>query len=141
MAFKPGHSAFILLDGANGVGTNVSTYGDDFSFPYSIEMLDTTTFGSSVKRFIPGLAGGDTLSISGPLDVALHSQVVGMLAAQAAGTAGFTIVYGPGGSVAAGVKQSAEVLVASYETSTGVAGRGEFSCSLQVDGAVTHTTW
>lgn len=141
MAFKAGHNAYIGLDNAAGAVQNVSTYGDDFSFPYTVEMLDVTTFGSSVKRFIPGLAGGDTLSVSGPLDVTLHSQIVGMLAAQAAGTAGFSLLYGPGGSVSGQPKQSAEVYVASYETSTGVAGRAEFSASLQVDGAVTHTTW
>lgn len=141
MAFKPGHGAYIGLDNAAGAVQNVSTYGDNFSFPNTVEMLEVTTFGSSVKRFIPGLAGGDTLSLSGPLDVTLHSQIAGMLAAQAAGTAGFSILYGPGGSVASQVKQSAEIYVASYETSTGVGGRAEFSASLQVDGAVTNTTW
>ena len=141
MAFKPGHLAWLMLDGANGGGTNISTYADNFSFPQSVEMLETTTFGSSVKRFIPGLAGGDTLTASGPLDVALHSQFGSMLAAQAAGTAGFTLVYGPGGSVAAQVKQTVEVLVASYEVSTGVGGRVEYSASLQCDGAVTNAVW
>lgn len=141
MAFQPGYKAFILLDGANGAGTNVSAYGDDFSFPTSVEMLDTTTFGSAVKRFIPGLTGGDTLSLSGPLDTALYTQVTGMLAAQAAGTAGFTLVFGALGSVASSPKQTVECLVASFEISTGVAGRGEFSASLQVDGAVTNATW
>jgi len=141
MAFKPGHGAFIGLDNAAGAVQNVSTYGDNFTFPHTVEMLDTTTFGSSVKRFIPGLAGGDTLTVSGPLDVTLHSQIAGMLAAQAAGTAGFSILYGPGGSVASQAKQSAEVYVASYETSSSVSGRAEFSASLQVDGAVTHGTW
>lgn len=141
MAFKPGHSAYIGLDNAAGSVQNVSTYGDDFSFPQTVEQLEVTTFGSSVKRFIPGLAGGDTISLSGPLDVTLHSQIAGMLAAQAAGTTGFSILYGAGGSVASQPKQSAEVYVASYEVSTGVAGRAEYSCSLQVDGAVTNTTW
>lgn len=140
MAFKAGHNAYIGLDNAAGSVQNVSTYGDDFSFPHTVEMLDVSTFGSSVKRFIPGLAGGDTLSVSGPLDTTLHSQIAGMLSAQAAGTAGFSILYGPGGSVSGLPKQTAEVYVASYETSTGVAGRAEFSASLQVDGAVTHTT-
>jgi len=141
MAFQPGYKSYILLDGANGVGTNVSPYGDDFSFPISVEMLDTTTFGSAVKRFIPGLTGGDSVSLSGPLDTALYTQVTGMLAAQAAGTAGFTLVFGALGSVASAPKQTVEVLVASFEISTGVAGRGEFSASLQVDGAVTNATW
>ena len=141
MAFKPGHGAYIGLDNAAGSVQNVSTYGDNFSFPQTIAMLDVTTFGSAVQRFIPGLAGGDAVSVSGPLDVTLHSQIAGMLSAQAAGTAGFSILYGPGGSVSGQVKQTAEVLVSNYTTSTGVSGRAEFSATLQVDGAVTNTTW
>lgn len=142
MAFRPGHLAYIGLDNAAGAVQNVSQYADNFSFPYTIEQLETTPFGTTgVKRFIPGLAGGDTLTISGPLDTTLHSQVAGMIAAQAAGTAGFSVIYGAGGSVSGQPRQNAEVYVASYETSTGVAGRAEFSASLQVDGAVTHTTF
>lgn len=144
MGFSPGYKAYILLDGANGAGTNLSTYGDDFSFPQSTEMLEVTTFsaaGTSSKRFIPGLNGGDTVSLSGPLDTALFTQVTGMKAAQDAGTAGFTLVYGPAGSVTSAPKVTAEVLVSSFEISTGVAGRAEFSASLQVDGAVTNATF
>ena len=141
MAFKPGYLTYLGLDNAAGAVQNVSPFADNFSFPQTVEMLEVSPFGSSVKRFIPGLAGGDTLTVSGPLDVTLHSQIAGMLAAQAAGTAGFSILYGPGGSVASQVKQTAEVYVASYEVSTGVGGRAEFSASLQVDGAVQNTTW
>lgn len=144
MAFSPGYKAYILLDGANGAGTNVSTYADDFSFPQSTEMLEVTTFsaaGTNSKRYIPGLNGGDTISVSGPLDTALFSQITGMKAAQSGGTAGFTLVYGPAGSVASAPKVTAEVLVSSFEISTGVAGRAEYSASLQVDGAVTNATW
>lgn len=141
MAFKPGHLAYIGLDNAAGAVQNVSTYGDDFSFPYTVEMLETTTFGSSVKRFIPGLAGGDTLSLSGPLDTTFHTQIAAMLGTQAAGGSSFSILYGPGGSVSGQPKQSAEVFIASYEISTGVGGRAEYSASLQVDAAVTHSTW
>ena len=141
MAFQPGHKAWLMLDGANGAGTNVSTYADNFSFPQSVEMLETTTFGSSVKRFIPGLVGGDTLTMSGPLDVALHNILSGIKSAQEAGTASFTLVYGPGGSVASQAKQSAETYVASIGVSAGVGGRSEWSASLQVTGAVTNGTW
>lgn len=141
MAFNAGHKAFILLDGANGAGTNVSTYADDFTFPQSTEMLETTTFGSSVKRFIPGLNGGDEVSMSGPLDTALFTQLSNMKAAQDAGTASFTVVYGPAGSVAAAPKVTAEVLVAGIEYTTAVGGRVEYSATLQVDGAVTNASW
>lgn len=141
MAFKPGHLAFLLLDNAAGTPTNVSQYADDFSFPQSTEMLETTVFGSSVKRFIAGLNGGDSLSLSGPLDTVLHAQLGSMKAAQDAGTAGFTVTYGPAGSVAGQPKVTVEALIASYEISTGVGGRVEFSSSLQCDGAIVNSTW
>lgn len=141
MAFKAGHLAYIGLDNAAGSVQNISSFTDNFTFPQAVEQLDVSVHGSAVKRFIPGLSGGDVLSVSGPLDVTLHSQIAGMLSAQAAGTASFSILYGPGGSVSGQAKQSAEVLVASYQTSTGVSGRAEFAATLQVDGAVTNTTW
>jgi hypothetical protein len=50
-------------------------------------------------------------------------------------------VYGPAGSVASTMKQTAEVLIASFETSVGVGGRAEFSATLQIDGAVANSTW
>lgn len=138
----PGYQAFILLDGANGAGTNVSAQADDFSFPQSREMLETTVFGTlGNKEFIAGLKNGDTVPISGPLNTAFHTQLTGMLAAQDAGTASFTVLYGPGGSVVTRPSISAEVLVASIEYSTGVGGRLEYSSSLQVTGAVTNTVF
>lgn len=144
MAFSAGYRAYVLLDGANGAGTNVSTYADDFTFPQSTEMLEVTTFsaaGTNSKRFIAGLTGGDEISLSGPLDTAFYSQVAGMKAAQDAGTASFTLVYGPAGSVASAPKLTAEALLSSFEISTGVAGRVEYSASLQIDGAVANSTW
>lgn len=141
MAASPGYKAFLLLDGANGVGTNVSPYSDDFSFPQSTEMLEVTVFGSTSKRFVAGLNGGDTLSLSGPLETALYTQLTNMKAAQDAGTASFTMIYGAAGSVTTFPKQTVECLVANFEVSTGVAGRGEYSASLQVDGAVTNSVW
>lgn len=141
MAPSPGHKAFILLDGGNGGGTNLSSYMDDVTFPQSTETLDVTVFGTTSKRFIPGLNGGDTISLGGPLETVLYTHITGMKAAQDAGTTGFTLVYGPAGSVATYPKQTVETYVASFEISTGVAGRGEWSATLQVDGAVTNAVW
>jgi hypothetical protein len=141
MAFKAGHLAYIGLDNAAGSVQNISTYADNVSFPQQVAMLDVTTFGSSVKRFIPGLSGGDQVTISGPMDVTLYSQLTGMVAAQAAGTAGLSLLYGPGGSVSGQPKISAEVYVIGPQVSSGVGGRAEMSFTLQVDGAVTNATW
>ena len=141
MAFTPGYKAWVMLDGANGAGTNISAYADNLTFPQSTEMLEVTPFGSASKRFIAGLDGGDTIGVSGPLDVALHSILTNCRAAQTAGTTSFTLVYGPAGSVASAPKLTVEVLVAGIEYSSSVGGRNEFSTSLQVDGAVTNATW
>lgn len=141
MAFSPGYKAWVMLDGANGAGTNISAYVDNFGLPYSTEMLDVSVFGSATKRYIPGLAGGDTFSMSGPLETGFATIVHGILAAQAAGTASFTAIYAPAGSASGLPRATAEVLVASYEVSTGVGGRAEYSASLQLDGAVTFATW
>ena len=137
MAFQAGYKTRILLG-----DFSMSPKLASFSAPVTVEVLDDTTFGDDgVKRFIPGLNGGDSVSVSGPLDVTLHSQIAAMKSAQDAGTAGFSIVYGPAGSVASQPKVSCEVYVASYEISSGVGGRVEYSASLQVDNAVTNSTW
>lgn len=144
MAFSAGYKAFWQLDNAAGSLQNLSTYADDITLPQSTEMLEVTTFsaaGTNSKRFVPGLNGGDEVSVSGPLDTTLYSHITGMKAAQDAGTAGFSVVYGPAGSVASAPKQTCEAYVSKFEISTGVGGRAEFSASLQIDGAVTNTTW
>jgi RecA/RadA recombinase len=75
------------------------------------------------------------------LDVALGTFVAALKAAQAAGSSTASVVYGPGGSVAGQIRQNAEVYVSSYDVSSGVGGRVEYSASLQVTGAVLNGTW
>ena len=141
MAFKAGKGSFILLDGVAGTGVNISAYADSFSFDQPVDTHDVTVFGANAKSFIVGLTDGGAASLSGPLDVALGTFIAGLKAAQAAGSASSTLVWGPGGSVAGQVQQSAEVFVSNYGVSSGVGGRVEFTASLQISGAVTNTTW
>lgn len=141
MAASAGKSAWVMLDGANAGGTNVSQYHDSFSWPQTVQQLETSTFGTTPKQFIPGLTDGDTVAVSGPFDTALYSLVTGLKAAQAAGSSTSTLVYAPGGSVASSAKISAEVYVASFTVNSTVGGRNEWSASLQVTGAVTNGTW
>jgi len=141
MAFKAGKDAFILIDSVAGTPVNVSGYADNVSFPQPVDMQEVTAFGDDDKAFVPGLANGGQVSISGPLDVALGTFVAALKAAQSAGSTSATFTYGPAGSVSGQIKQSAEVYVSAYDVSTGVGGRVEFSASLQVTGAVTNGTW
>lgn len=141
MPFKPGHLGFFALDNAAGSPTNLSGYTDDAGVPQSREMLETSVFGTASKQYIAGLAGGDTISIKGPYDVALHSHLGSLLAAQDAGTASHSFLWGPGGSVAAQAKISGECLVANYAPTGSVGGRAEWAATLQITGAVTNAVW
>jgi len=141
VSFKPGYLGFLSLDNAGGTPTNLSSYIDDSGVPQSRAMLDVSVFGTAAKAYIAGLAGGDTISIKGPYDVALHGHLGSCLAAQDAGTASFSFLWGPGGSVSGQAKISGECLVAGYTPSGSVGGRAEWTASLQVTGAVTNATW
>ena len=141
MAFKPGYLGWFALGNAAGTPTNLSSYIDDTGVPQSRAMLDVTVFGTAAKQFISGIAGGDTISIKGPYDVALHSHLGSCLAAQDAGTAAFPFLWGPGGSVAGQAKIGGSVLVAGYTPSGTVGGRAEWTASLQVTGVVSNSTW
>lgn len=141
MAFKAGTVTYFALDNAAGAVTNLSGYMNDVGAPQSTGMLDVSVFGTAAKAFIPGQTNGDTISIKGPYDVTLYSHITGLIAAQNAGTASHSFLYGPGGSVSGQAKISGECLVASFEPPSSVAGRVEWSASLQVTGAVANSTF
>lgn len=137
MAFKAGTaSAFYLSNAANAL-QNLSPYADNLSLPQSVNTLDVSAFGTSAKVFIPGQTGGDTISMSGPYDVTIHTQLTAL---QSAGSlAGF--LFGPGGSVASQARSAGSAYVTQYNVSTTAAGRVEYSATLQISGAVTNNTF
>lgn len=141
MAFKPGKDAWFALDNVAGTLTNLTSYLDNCSWPQTVEQLDVSVFGTAAKAFVPGLTDGDTVSMSGPLDVTLHTHLGNLKAAQAAGSSTSTINFAPLGSVSGLPKISAECWVASYNPSSGVGGRAEYAASLQITGTVTNGTW
>jgi hypothetical protein len=135
MAFKAGTTSAFYLGTATL--TNVSPYADNVSVPQSTDQLEVSTFGSASKAFIPGLNDGDSISISGPYDVVVHSLITG---ARSAGSL-LGYVFGPGGSVASQARSAGSVYVQQYSILTTVGGRVEYSVSLQVTGAVTNGTF
>ncbi len=141
MSFKAGKDSHILMDGVAGSLVNISAYADQVSFPQPVDNLDVSIFGTAAKQFIPGMTDGGEIQVSGPLDVALGTFVTGLKAAQAAGSSSSTFTYSPAGSVSGQLKQTAEVYISSFDVSSSVGGRVEFSASLQVTGSVTNTTW
>lgn len=141
MAFRAGTVAYVLIDGVNGVGTNVQPYVDNFGWPQTIQTLDVSAFGTAAKAFINGLTDGDVLPQSGPYDKAIFSILTAVKAAQSAGSSTSTVIWGPGGSVVGEAKVSAEAWLASFGLTAGVGGRVEYSASWQITGAVANSVW
>ena len=141
MAFRAGTTTFVMIDGVNGAGTNVSRYADNFQWPQSVDTLDVSVFGTAAKAYINGLTDGDTVTISGPYDAPMFSLLTGVKAAQSAGSSTSTVLWGPGGSIAAEARISAEAWVTQVSISSSVGGRVDMSASLQITGAVTNTVF
>ena len=141
MAFRAGKDAHILMDAVSGSLSNISAFSDSVSFPQMVDTHEVSVFGTTAKQFIPGLTDGGEVSMSGPHDVALGTFVSALKNAQSAGSSTSTFTYSPAGSIAGQVKQTAEVFIKSYDVSSAVGGRVEYSCSLQITGIVDNGTW
>lgn len=137
MPFRAGTTTAFYLANAAQALQNLSPYADNISLPQSTDMLDVSAFGTASKAFIPGLQDGDTLAMSGPYDVTIHTHLT--TAKSAGSLLGF--IWGPGGSVASNARVAGSVYVSQYQLSSTVGGRVEYSASLQVTGAVSNGTF
>jgi hypothetical protein len=140
MSFRPGYLAYIGVDNAAGSIQNLSTFFDNVDYSFDIESLDTSAFGSAHRSYIPGMNGA-TFTLSGAYHVTAWSHFTGCIAAQNAGTASFSVDYGPAGSVASQARVRQEVIVTSVSPPSSVGGRVEFSVGLQAVGAGTLGTY
>ncbi len=141
MAFAPGYKAWFALDNASGSLTVLQPYIDNISIPQTVQQLEVSMIGTAAKAFIVGLTDGDQITVSGAYDPAVTTHLGALKAAQSAGTASHSWMYGPGGSVSAQAKISGECLLASYTPAAQVGGRTEWSATLQITGAVTNATF
>lgn len=141
MAFQPGYKSAFYLANAAAALQNLSGFADNMTVPQTIQTLETSVFGTVSKAFIVGLTDGDVISLSGPYDVTLWTQLTALKTAQSAGSAAAAYIFGPGGSVATQARSAGSVYVSALNITTGVGGRVEYSASLQVTGAVTNGTF
>lgn len=137
MAFRAGTTSAFYLGNTAGALQNLSGYSDNLSFPQTVTMLDVSTFGTQAKSLIPGLTDGDVFTMSGPYD----AVVVGQLGSLKTAGSLAPFLYGPGGSVASQFRQAGSCYVAGITLNTTVAGRVEYSASLQTTGAVANGTF
>jgi len=139
--FRHGKNTAFKIDNAAGTLVDISTSCDNISFPRTIDMADTSAFGTSAKTYVVGLSDSK-ISVSGKFDATTDAQIAAVIAAIDAGTlTSATFEYGPEGTTATRVKYTGECLVSSYEVSGQVSDMVPFTMELQVTGAVTRTTW
>lgn len=141
MAFQPGYKSAFYLANAAAALQNLSPYSDSVTVPQTVATIEVSTFGTVAKSFIVGLTDGDSISMNGPYDVTVHTQLTALKSAQAAGSAAAAYIWGPGGSVASQARSAGSVFLTSYNVSSGVGGRVEYTASFQVSGAVTNGTF
>ena len=137
---KAGHVAWFALDSAAGSLVNLQPYLDNVSLAENVDAPDVSALGTAAKAFVVGMSDGQ-ITISGPYAAGLHTHLGSCLAAQAAGTASHSFLYGPGGSVSGDAKISGECIITGYTPSSQVGGKVEWTASLQVTGAITNATW
>jgi predicted secreted protein len=133
--FVHGKSTNFTLDDTAGSVRDISNTLTSVDFPDSVDVAETTAFGSSAKSYIVGLTDA-TISCSGIWDSTVDGYIAG-----GAEPASRSFVYGPAGSTAGNVKYTGEAIVTSYSISNPVGDVVTYSLDLQVTGAVTRTTY
>lgn len=122
MSFTPGFRARILLD-----DFSLSAKLADASLPFTVDMLDVTTFeDDGDKRFIPGL-DHSTASFSGFVDADAAGE-------STAWTATEPVTYAPWGLAAGSDVFLLDALRSNYEVGTQVGGVASFDLSAETDG-------
>lgn len=133
--FVHGKSTNFTLDDTSGTVRNISDALTSVDFPNSIDVAETTAFGSTAKSYIVGLEDA-TISVSGIWDATVDGYITG-----GAEPASRSFVYGPAGSTVGNIKYTGEAIVTNYSISNPVGDVVTFTLDLQVTGAVTRTTY
>ncbi len=137
MAFRAGTTTFLLIGNAAGAQQNLSAYANTLTLPNTVAQLETTVFGLGDKTFIPGIKGGDKMTLGGPMDATFWTQMDGLRTSGS--LTPFTI--GWAGSVATYPKAAGSLYFESWTPNSTVAGLVVFTASLQVTGAITNSVW
>lgn len=141
MAFKAGTTSYFALNNVGGTAVNLSPYIDSLTLPATTDTTEVSTFGTQAKVMITLQTGGEQISLSGPYDATVATHLDNLKKAHAAGSAAAGFVWGPGGSVATEYRVAGSAFVTQFDVSSSVAGRVEYSASLQITGAVTTGTF
>lgn len=138
MAFTMGKDSVFKIANAAGTTTDISAYVDSVDLPRSVDTAETSTFGSTAKTYIPGLADAK-LTLKGKFDGSA-SAGDSVLAGIYGVSASKAFEFHPQGTTAGTVKYTGSVILTDYSVSSQVGSVVEFTASFQVTGAITRGT-
>lgn len=132
-----GHSrnSKFSLDNSAGALTDITPYVDTVNLQDAVDASEVTVLGTNARAYIEGLAG-TTISVSGPLDSVLYSQIAGIR--QSGSTRSFE--YLPLGNTGGYPEVVGECFVSAFTLNAQVGSASTFSATLTVTGAVTYGT-
>lgn len=131
----------VSLDTAGGVLTDISDSCDKCDGDESLDLVETTPFGSTSKTYLAGFADGK-FSVSGSWNRTLHTHLSALKAAFRDGTiASASFQYGPEGSDSGDIRQTCEVVMTSYKKNSAVKDQVKWEAEFQITGAVTEGTF
>lgn len=112
-----------------------SPYITNVTFTQQNDVLDTSTFGNTAHTYTNGLVDAK-MTVTGLWDktatVGSHTVLQALIGA---GSAAF--IWGPEGTTTGNVKHSGNLVAASYEESSEVAGLVKFTFTANITGAIT----
>ena len=133
--FVHGKSTHFEIDDTGGSSRDISDTLTSVDFPETVDVAETTAFGSSAKSYIVGLTDA-TVSVSGIWDATVDGYFKG-----GAEPASRTFIYGPAGDTGGNVKYTGEAILTSYSTSNPIGDVVTFSAEFQCSGTITRTTF
>lgn len=131
-----GRTQTLSLDDSGGSPVDLSQYITDISAPTEFGLEDTTTLGDTGHEFTPTLSNG-TISVTLIWNATVDAHFAGLMGLSATST--FT--YGPNGTTGGNRKVTGECRVQNYQIGAAVAGVVTATATLQIDGAITRTTF
>jgi hypothetical protein len=128
--FRYGAKASVVIN-----SVDLSTFSDDAGLTIDVDAAETTSFGSTYKSFIEGLAASK-FTLKGQFDPTTTTGPAAALTALI-GTGAHTLVFSPAGTVSLELKRTVSAILTNYGESSPVGGKVSFSAAFQGTGAVT----
>ena len=141
MAFFDSGSSRFLINDARGAERDLSAFVTHVSgLPGTRALTEVTALADSGRKFVPG-AEDAAILVRGVFDGSRTAGPDAVLGALRTHGAAVAFTYAPRGTTKGAVKYSGDCWVESYEVSSEVGRRVEFSARLKVDGNVERGTF